>query len=709
MPINPPVRSSTNIPIASYGSLSSRHPVVAQPLPFAALPIPVDASRAPLPEERPPLVGSAPSYSDTSRFGGSYGAGVEPAFVSLERARIAGLNIGSSVQRASVRPPSFRLLNSADLISSQPAQGIRRQSFTSGSPSSSSPIFRAGSYLGSPQISTSGPTSNIHRSSSSPSSYPYGGEPSSSLRTSSLPYQQPLPQTQQPTGQSSLSFTSRSPLSPPVQQSNLASGAPRPSLYPSSSSPGSGSSPQAMPIMRQYSSSFAGGSRPSSRSFGQGSSLGSQSGGDGSPNIVSGSESLGRKVGRLTFDGRASSFTRIQQSAEESTMERRTAAEDSEEINEFLGMIDSRPDLLRGGSSTSGVGGGVEGGGGSMILSKIQAEEELKRFGSVYGSSPSNLDLNDGSGMSGGRRSSLRRRPSKLSIEEEEPPFAGTMDGEAKSRNRSSPSSFPLRTSYAASRTNSPQPPSTISRFYTPTSPSASSNSSPVPTNLAFPQYIPRARARSGGSTGSGGGHGGGEGNNVITHGFNVQNLPGGGEGEDVLPSPASASAASIISEGGEGMSSIERGCEEEAVGRLELSEDCEEDDAVLQTAQNSPDIITIPLSTTHPSSTSSNAIVGPPTILGELQRGRRHFSSLPTSAPSPSLSPSTSRTRDTTPAGGFVVERTISAGPILPEFQFRRGGLGGRNMGFFNYSGAMGGGMGSGREDVEEERRYSD
>ena len=162
-------------------------------------------------------------------------------------------------------------------------------------------------------------------------------------------------------------------------------------------------------------------------------------------------------------------------------MGRRTAAEDSEEmeINSFLGMIDSRPDLLRGGSGITTGGGGV--GGGSMIMSKTQAEEELKRFGSVYGSSPSSLDLNDASGMSGGRRSTLQRRPSKLSIEEEGPSFAGgvgTMDGEAKARSRPSPSSFPLRTSYTASRTNSPQPPSTISRFYTPTPPSASTQES---------------------------------------------------------------------------------------------------------------------------------------------------------------------------------------------------------------------------------------
>ena len=339
-----------------------------------------------------------------------------------------------------------------------------------------------------------------------------------------------------------------------------------------------------------------------------------------------------------------------------------------------------------------------------MMLSKTQVEEELKRFGSVYGSSPSALDLNDGSGMSGGRKSSLRRRPSKLSIEEEEPSFAGVgLDGEARSRNRPA-SSLPLRTSYTASRTNSPQPPSTISRFYTPTPPFAadSTNSSPVPSNLAFPQYIPRARTRSVGTVGGGGG-----GENVITLGFNVQNTAGGGS--DVLPSPASASAASIISESGDGeTSSIERrGCEEEAVGRLELSETDLEEDTLLQTAQNSPDIITVPLTAAHAASVAANATTGPPTILGELNRGRlppnsvRHWGSpLPTSS-----SPSPSRTRDPTPAGGFVVERTISAGPILPEFAWRRGALGGRNLGFFqsNYA------TGRAREDAEEERRYSD
>ena len=458
----------------SYGSLSSRHHLS---VPFPSIPSTVDPTRVPLPQGMgtSPLsnVGPTPDSASSGGRYGSYGGGVEPAFVSLSRARRASYSGG--IQRNIVR----LFLLPADVsdtfpqpLSSSPSSQPTRPSFASGSPSSSSPIFRASSYISASPQPSSGPTSNIN---SLPSSRP------------SMP--------------SAISFGTRSPLAPPLPNvaSGIASAAPRPVPSPSGSQP-----------LRPYSSGSY------SRSYGRASSGGSISGGEASGNWA-GPESLGRRGGRLSFDGRQRpTFTTLAEGVATSD-ERRVflpqAADDSEDINSFLGMIDSRPELQR-----------TEAMGASMIVSKSQADQTLKKLaGSVYapqGGSPTEYSPRTAS--------TLLRGPSRLSIEEESPMRRSSSEPDPPSTSR-----FPRR---ASTLGDPPSPPP----YFIPLP------SSPASNPLSFPRYIPRNPA-------------------TITTGFDLSH--------SALPS-ATASVASLS--GGEGSATEPSGSygEEEAVGELELGDE---------------------------------------------------------------------------------------------------------------------------------------
>lgn len=260
------------------------------------------------------------------------------------------------------------LISPTQALSSSPSSQPRRPSFTS---SSSSPIFRAGSYISAPPSQSTGGPTNPHR----------------------------------------LSIGARSPLAPPFPPnvaSGIASAAPRP--IPN-------------PTPRSYSGSLP-------RSFGRGSSNGSGSG--DAPGNWAGPESLGRRTGGRVSSGDSGSVKPwalsgsggIRTTLFPGTLEEGIASgsgrgskafllnnpDDASEINDFLGMIDSRPSLRKLGA------------GGSTILSKTQADETLKMLaGSVYSTSPSSLPgaIAEGDGSYSRLGALLNRRPSRLSISEE--------------------------------------------------------------------------------------------------------------------------------------------------------------------------------------------------------------------------------------------------------------------------------------------------
>lgn len=284
----------------------------------------------------------------------------------------------------------------------------RTTSVGSVSPTSSSPIFRPNSYISSPPvpapISTASP-SNITRTGSSPSAVGLGFT------------------RQLSTGSSSQPFGQRSPLAPPLSSS------PRPIPSPSAPTP------------RPY--PHPGGSY--SRSYGRGSSGGSLSGGE---NSWAGPESLGRRTGRMSFDGRYSpayaGYGGIRRALDHEVVEEDSkrflddAEDDSSDINSFLNMIDSRPQL----SARE-----------DMMTSRVQLEEALK-----------------------GMRASvaLQRRTSRLSIREDVRPII-----------RTAVASPPLSTTSTATDTtakgsNQPQP-----------QPLTRVDSAPI----TFPQYRPRTSA----------------------------------------------------------------------------------------------------------------------------------------------------------------------------------------------------------------------
>lgn len=357
------------------------------------------------------------------------GGVVEPAFISLSRARSGSTNVASGIQRAS---PS-------------PSQGggtsgiIRRTSLSGGhssSPSSGSPIFRPGSYLSNPAV---GP------SSSSPSFGP------PSRQQSTFP-----PQNATLAG-SQLQFGNRiSPLSPPTipsGPSNLGATAPsRP--IPLSASSSSPSMPGAIPMRgHSYSSTGGGGAGTGSwsRSYGRGSS-GSGGGGDSGGIELPGFAR--RTSSRVSFGGgsgigggagsipRSSTLSISSREDEKRFINDGKPPQDAGDINDFLKLLDEKPDLGGLGSSRfEGAGGGSNAFGGSTVLRKKDIDEQLKMLrssvlgfgmgpsgGSGGASSPSPpmpaFALSSASGTSSPRPgfggiSNLRRQTSRLSIEEE--------------------------------------------------------------------------------------------------------------------------------------------------------------------------------------------------------------------------------------------------------------------------------------------------
>lgn len=567
---------------------------------------------------------------------------MEPAFVSLSRARGASYTGAGGIQRASSG------------LSSSPSGGAgplhnRRPSFTSGS---SSPIFRAGSYMspggGGATLSSSpsGPTSNINRTNSSslglgfarqqqqpgavqagPSGLSVGrGSPLAGVGAALAAGQAPFPST--------TTSTAPLPTSPGVGVSlGSATSNPRPIPSPSS---GPGVNP------RPY--SYSGGSY--SRSYGKGSSGGSISGGDGS-GVWGGPESLGRGRGGGRFGsgggsgsgfgygygGRIQSGAGIGGSAPKPEVEEKDPKrfiegreDDSSDINDFLSLIDSRPELSRVGA------GGNSALGGSMVMSKATVDEQLRALrGSVYAADGAGRGLPGPSppAPSGlgilGRTTSLRRQTSRLSIEEEREPGAapstsyspssgsGSMGrrmasgemggfGAAPPRiirktevvspplsSQSTPTSAAIAPSTVPSLTDLPPPISHPvphphpSRFYLPPSTTSSASSSPARTATTglptFTQYISsRSRVNPTAPT--------------TTTGFDLSAPP---SPAPVQQSTASSSVTSFSAPGGNaegegeaslGASSIEqtpsRGSaydDLEAVGRLELSEEDAEEE----------------------------------------------------------------------------------------------------------------------------------
>ncbi|KAL8279473.1 hypothetical protein RQP46_008035 [Phenoliferia psychrophenolica] len=132
----PPNSSSSSPQRPSYGSLSSRHQRASttSTVPFPSIAVVQQSTQqqqqqpSSEPETPPESAGSSGRY-------GSFSGGVEPAFLSLSRAR--GASYSGGIQRAVSNP-----------LSSSPTSLVggpnRRPSLTSASGSSSSPIFRPG-------------------------------------------------------------------------------------------------------------------------------------------------------------------------------------------------------------------------------------------------------------------------------------------------------------------------------------------------------------------------------------------------------------------------------------------------------------------------------------------------------------------------------------------------------------------------------------
>ncbi|GJN90926.1 hypothetical protein Rhopal_003940-T1 [Rhodotorula paludigena] len=520
-----PGRGMTGLgPLPSYGSLSSRHqyagpqatqqqhgPVAPSPLSLspqqqqqeqstaAPAPVPVPGA-SPSPSPRPssylartgesasssPLAGgsgssrryssslaggpssatAAPSTSATAHAaaGGGGGAAVEPAFISLSRARgnsfVSG-GSGSGIQRVSPSPGS-----ASSAI-------VRRTSITSssgGGGGGGSPIFRPGSYLahaahasgsytgGSPSGATTGAPASRQLVSGSPlaTGGVFGSSGSYTSRGASYAY-------------------SRAGVGPPAGSSGGSGEVPWALGGPESggSSVGAGVGVPAL-ARRASGGAAATGTAASSRlSFGQAGSLGRASaagpsrlgtmmrqyqegglggggpgggGASGSPSTAASSSSSfgGADKKRFIHEGRA--------------------PDDADDINSFLSLLDSKPDLKaldasRLASSSSyaasgsaqqqqrgGAGGAGPGPRGSMVLNKRDVDEQLRLLrSSVFGGFPSSAGgggespsppplslLTAGGGVSssprggggpaaagGGGLSSLRRQTSRLSIEED--------------------------------------------------------------------------------------------------------------------------------------------------------------------------------------------------------------------------------------------------------------------------------------------------
>ncbi|BGP16692.1 hypothetical protein JCM10213_009107 [Rhodosporidiobolus nylandii] len=471
-------------PLPSYGSLSSRHhyaPPPQQHSPREPSPLSTSPPQLPPPSPRagvsplpapvpvppavaPPAVASSLSTSASSRFsayappGTSAGGIVEPAFISLSRARGASFagGAGSGIQRASP-------------LSSSPAGGgiVRRTSVTS--TGSGSPVFRPGSY-----IASTAAGAGDRGISNSPS---YSGSYGPITRQHPVPV--PFPSTSSSSLSNQFQIGARSPLAPAVPHagpSMLGATAPATSAgaraIPAASpagvgvgiaiGAGAGVTPPSSSLGRGGAGPFgsAGTGSYTSRSYGRGSSSGGEGGGvgygwsgpDSGGGVPVGAPGLQRRASsRLSFGasaGAGSSLGRssrlAQLAAQEEEPKKRFVHEgrppdDAEDINAFLGMLESKPDLKGSmGASRSAFGGGG-GGGRSMLMSKRDVDEQMRALrSSVFGGSaggdghspsPPSFGLDRASpaqpslprsGPSGlSNIASLRKQTSRLSIKED--------------------------------------------------------------------------------------------------------------------------------------------------------------------------------------------------------------------------------------------------------------------------------------------------
>ncbi|GAA5843513.1 hypothetical protein JCM9279_000774 [Rhodotorula babjevae] len=451
------------------------------------------------PAPSPASAAAAPSTSTSADAGG-----VEPAFISLARARGAsysGVGAGSgssSIPRASPLSASpaaqaggfFRRASGGSSSSGGPG-AFYGAAGTSGGGGSGSPIFRAGSYLGTSALATS----------SSPSGAPIGR-------------QQPLPlpvAVPAPAGAHGHTQLSGSPLaggsvsarpglgSYGSQGSYTRSGILRASSASASAGSGSFDDPHAHVHGHGQGSGLArrpsGGAASRALSFGVAGSLGrspgvgvggATTGGAGAAAGSSGVSRLGTMMAQ--YDAASSPAARAGAAggaggAHGPPVERRRfvhegrAPDDADDIEAFLGMLDSKPDLRASDAGGGGLGGGL---GRSSVaaggfVSKRDVDEHLRLLrSSVYGAagsgsagsggdSPSPPVLFGGSagwagpsGVSPSPRtssglSSLRRQTSRLSIEED--PAAEAAAVAARSPSRERPATVTERTPRAPLRT----------------------------------------------------------------------------------------------------------------------------------------------------------------------------------------------------------------------------------------------------------------
>ncbi|BGP40561.1 autophagy protein 13 [Rhodotorula kratochvilovae] len=447
------VRGMTGLaPLPSYGSLSSRHqyapahppppPSAPSPLsrsPHAALPAPVPLVPATLPHASPapsprpgtsaspstrfapyaPAAPAAPASAaaapSTSATGAGAGAGVEPAFISLSRARGASFTTapaGGGVQRAS---PLSASPSGAAIIP-------RRTSLTSssggGGGGGGSPIFRPGSYLG------------MGASSSSSPSYAHGHGHAPAGR------QQPLPLSGSPLAGGGASPRPLGPVSYGSQQGSYT----RSGILRSSAGSGSGSAgadepapPLGIGIGISGAAGAGGlarrpsGGAPRGLSFGVAGSLGRASPSTSGPG---GPSRLGTMMAQ--YDAAGLPSPSLAPSPAPPAQERRRfvnegrAPDDADEISAFLGLLDAKPDLR---ASEAALG---RSGGGAGVVSKRDVDEQLRMLRSsvfgLAGSGESPSPPGPVPGLFGGvspsprsvsALSGLRRQTSRLSIEED--------------------------------------------------------------------------------------------------------------------------------------------------------------------------------------------------------------------------------------------------------------------------------------------------
>ena len=487
----------------SYGSLSARRPGGASNEPTAEAPLRresiVRAATAPLlvPDSLPRTKSSyaPPESASSSRYGPeggartgeaqrptsgpssatavagtpSTGAGagttVEPAFISLSRTRGASIGgTGFGIQRSSPlsgSPGGSASLSPAEVGAAHNVAGSnpRRPSLTS-SGASGSPIFRPGSYVGTPGLSSS-PSQGFGYGYGH--AYSYGSPGAGIVRHQQ---QQPVPASGSPSSQHSFNM-SRSPLGGPPTFPGGATGpapTPRPIIQGVRTSSYTGTG--GIAASSAYGSQ---GSYTASRSYGRtGSSAGSGEWPAGVAGLGAGPEPLSRRstASRLSFGAagspaiaavaasRSSRLGTMMRQHDEGRFPLTTSSsaptssapkrflnegkppEDAAEIEDFLSMLDSKPDLRALDSSRSLP---ASSGTRSVVMSKRDIDEQLRMlkssvFGNVSGTSGESPSppaftsaiaaaTSGAAGLSASPRnpsglSALRRQTSRLSIEE---------------------------------------------------------------------------------------------------------------------------------------------------------------------------------------------------------------------------------------------------------------------------------------------------